>query len=109
MLLSEAMNKIRYKAENLIVNDVSENGLDIMLAAMISELVHKDIQMMANEYMTNKIAGLSEELETTKKELANGKQTQTDVTSDSKGAGSLTGQSPDSQDSGATNSGQPEA
>lgn len=107
MLLSEAMNKIRYKAENLIVNEVSENGLDIMLAAMISELVHKDIQMMANEYMTNKIAGLSEELETTKKELANGKQT--DVTSDSKGAGSLTGQSPDSQDSGATNSGQPEA
>lgn len=73
MLISEVMNEIRYKAENILVNECSNGGLDTTLAAMVAELIHKDIQMMANEYTINKIAGLSEELNKVKKEAKDGK------------------------------------
>ena len=106
MLIGEVMNGIRYKVENVLISECSNGGLDTTLAAMIAELVHKDIQMMANEYMTNKIAGLSEELEITKKELAHGTD---DKTSDREGTGSPTSQSVDDPDSGTTDSEQAEA
>lgn len=72
MLIGEIVNKIRYKVENILVKECSNSGLDTALAAMVAELIHKDIQMMANEYMTNKIWKLSEDLEKSKKEPDNG-------------------------------------
>lgn len=72
MLIGEVMNGIRYKVENVLISECSNGGLDTTLAAMIAELVHKDIQMMANEYTTNKIWKLSEDLEKSKKEPDNG-------------------------------------
>lgn len=72
MLISEIINKIRYEAENDLIDKCAKAGMDTTLATIVSELVYIDLQRMANELMNKRIFTLQGEIDKAKKEPDNG-------------------------------------